>query len=65
MVPAGGERLGCAFPGGAGLGLRGLLPGLVLVVAAIGLIRPNSASPALSAHPLLADDAMAGDNGQR
>ena len=35
----------------AGLGLWGLLPGLFLVVAAIGLILPNSASLALSAHP--------------
>jgi MFS transporter, DHA1 family, multidrug resistance protein len=35
----------------AGLGLQGLLPGLFLVVAAIGLILPNSAALALSAHP--------------
>jgi hypothetical protein len=35
----------------AGLGLPGLLPGLFLVVAAIGLILSNSAALALSAHP--------------
>jgi DHA1 family bicyclomycin/chloramphenicol resistance-like MFS transporter len=49
MSLAGGVLLAVAI--GAGLGLPGVLPALFLVVAAIGLIMPNSTALALTGRP--------------
>lgn len=59
--------LGCSFTGGLllltavvfGAGLTGILPGLFLVVASIGLISPNAMALALADHPDMAGSASA------
>jgi DHA1 family bicyclomycin/chloramphenicol resistance-like MFS transporter len=46
-------------PGGAGLGLAGLLPPLFLVVASLGFVFPNATALALQRHPATAGSASA------
>jgi DHA1 family bicyclomycin/chloramphenicol resistance-like MFS transporter len=43
----------------AGLGLAGVLPGFLLVVASIGLVNPNATALALADHPHQAGSASA------